>query len=214
MTEGRRDTRWPSTFEKDEMHDPGPIPQYPLFSPAPRKKSPWLWIGLGCGGLSVLTVLALVVALALVVTDDDRGGTFAVGDRFEVRNVHYTIRGVHPGIPMLGDAIDNARPVEHDAFVVVVLRVTNESFLALDLDMSDFALYSGGTAYTPSAEAGTAALFDSDFGFRNDAAYGTVNTREVRDLPLVFDAPGTDITHMTVTPEANPRLMVTVDLYS
>ncbi|MFE3458696.1 DUF4352 domain-containing protein [Nocardiopsis aegyptia] len=188
------------------MHDPGPIPR------PPRKNSPWLWFGLGCGFLSVLTVTAVVAALVLVVTDDDRGGTFPVGERFEITNVHYTISAVHTGVPTIGDAFQNARPDEHGAFVLVVLRVTNERPFELAVNTSGFLLYSGGTAYTPSTEAGAATLIDSDFGFDDSVEYGTVNAREVRDMPLVYDAPGIDITHMTVAPESDPDLTVTVDL--
>ncbi|RKS07589.1 uncharacterized protein DUF4352 [Nocardiopsis sp. Huas11] len=188
------------------MHDPGPIPQ------APRKRSPWLRFGLGCGLLSLLTTVAVIAALVLVVTGDDRGGTFDVGDRFEVENVHYTVSAVHTGVPRLGDALQNARPDEHGAFVLVVLRVTNERRSELAVDTSDFLLYEGGTAYEPSTEAGAAILVDNDFGFDDGTEYGTVNAREVRDMPLLYDAPDTDLTHMTVTPGADPDLRVIVDL--
>ncbi|WP_304453375.1 hypothetical protein [Nocardiopsis sp. YSL2] len=180
------------------MHNPGPVPQ------PPRKKSPWLWIGLGCGFLSVLTVVAVVVAFVLVVIDDDRGGTFDVGESFEIQNVHYTIRAVHTGVPAIGDALQYARPDQHGAFVLVVLRVINEIPVELAVDTPEFLLYSGGTAYTPSAEAGAAALIDSDFRFDDSTEYGTVNARELRDMPLVYDAPDTDITHMTITPGPTP----------
>lgn len=193
------------------MHDPGSIPQQ-FDPPTPRKKAPWPWIGLGCGLLSVLTVVAVVAGLVLVVNDDDRGGTFAVNESFEVRNVRYMVCGVHSGVPTLGDAFDNARPVRYDAFVLVILRVTNERPFELSVDTSDFVLHSGGTAYTPSDEAGAAALIDDDFGFGSDTEYGTVNAREVRDMPLVYDAPDTDLTHMTITPGSDPGLQVTVDL--
>jgi hypothetical protein len=189
------------------MHDPGPIPQ------TSRKKDPWLWFGLGCGFLSLVTVVVAVAALVLVVTGDDRGGTFDVGEPFEIRNVHYTISELHTGVPAVGDALQYARPEQHGAFVVVVLRVTNERRSELAVDTPEFLLYSGGTAYAPSAEAGAATVIDSGFRFDDSVEYGTVNAREIRDLPLVYDAPDTDITHMTITPGSDPDLAVIVDLY-
>ena len=185
------------------MRDPGSIPQQ-FDPPTPREKSPWPWIGLGLGVLSVIAVAAVAAVVLLAPTDDDRGGTFAVGDRFEVENVYYTITSVETGVPDVGGDLFRFPPDQNPAFVVVHVRIENERWSEVPVDASEFALHTGNMTAAPWTETDHVALLDPEDG--------AVEAGGSRDFSFAYDAPDLELKHVYVVPGHEADLMVTVDL--
>ena len=117
--------------------------------PPPKKTSPWLWVGLGCGGLFVIGVV-LVVLIAFVFSPDSSdnrsengssseengseeedtegsGGSEnttnlpGIGEEVEHDGMYFTVTDVEPGLTQ----IDGSRP--SGEYVIVHIDVSSVS---------------------------------------------------------------------------------------
>jgi hypothetical protein len=140
----------------------------------------------------------------LVPADDDRGGTFAVGDRFQVENVYYTVTSVETGVPFVGSEPLRFPPSQHAAFVVVHLRIENERWSEFRVDGSEFVLHTGDATHVPWT-GDSAHLLDY-------AEHETVEAGGSEEVSFAYDAPDLELDHVYVVPGHEADLMVTVDL--
>ncbi|MFL1379661.1 DUF4352 domain-containing protein [Nocardiopsis protaetiae] len=179
-------------------------PGHPPAPPAGRKKSsPWPWIGAGCAGLAVLVIIALVAVVFFVSSNDDRGGTFAVGERFEVKNVQYTVTSVQTDKGSIANASGHHKP-QH-AYTVITVTVENTGFRPAVWVSNDIGLYSGGIRYASNSQVAESIQLGS--------TRQTLDPGDRVSVTVVFDVPdSSQSTHLILSPEGSARLAVTIDL--
>jgi hypothetical protein len=149
-----------------------PYAPQPVSAAPRRRRSPWLWIGLGCGGLIILSICGFTAAsfglLAAIVGSPTAtpfvvGGGTAVpaqggaasgqGQTVSIKNWDITVTGVErPGKELVWSQFGN-KSTAVGTWVVVAVKMKNTGNQNFGVNTFDFEMRaSGGTKYNVSTE--------------------------------------------------------------
>jgi len=176
---------------------PGGDPYGGQYGPPPqqqKKTSPWLWVGLGCGGLFVIGVV-LVVLIFVVFVPDESGSNYraeedegteegggsenttglpGIGEEVEHDGMYFTVTDVETGLTQ----IDGERP--RDEYVIVHIDVSTVSG-------SEIFWADEQHVYTESGEQ-----IEEDYFVTSDLNNGMgidVDSRSTQSVQIAFDVP-------------------------
>ena len=153
--------------------NPQPFPPQQMVQVPQRRRGPWLWIGLGCGGILVLSICGFVAAsfglLAAIVgsptatpflvgsgtTVPAQGGTASSqGQTVSVKNWDIKVETVErPGKDLVWSQFGN-KSTAVGTWVVVVVKMKNTGNQNFGINSFDFEMRTtGGTKYNVSSDA-------------------------------------------------------------